>query len=369
MSVYLHLCIRRISSTSWHRERERVCRVGIAAACARVPREGGFRVLPGEGGWGARLGWIHIRRERALCLRSSLPLSLSLSRSFSISLPLLFPIASVTLALGWRGLLSDKASSRAPAPPVGGPRVVARDSACRGGMLSSQPGIETARRGAQHAPAGRRRLAGRGTSPAAVGRRRGLAARQAGPARAGAPAQRVAGVHSCLGSGGLAALPVIASIHSEPGNALSLPTWAIHVSSVVEWVTAQVLFWRYAEITGKHPCQCRLDDLKHACRHSLLMCRGPAAEAPKCTSCRSLQSACQRLLCLNLCCHAPGEQRWKGMTWGMMPLLGGALAACVYHFFYNSPQLDVLVVIQAALTVVGNFTCWWAAYRLYQTTA
>ena len=52
----------------------------------------------------------------------------------------------------------------------------------------------------------------------------------------------------------------------------------------------------------------------------------------------------------------------------MMPLLAGALCACTYHFFYNSPDLDGLVVMQAALTVVGNFTLWFAAWRLFQTT-
>ena len=31
-------------------------------------------------------------------------------------------------------------------------------------------------------------------------------------------------------------------IYAEPANALSLPTWAIHVSSVVEWVTAMVRY-------------------------------------------------------------------------------------------------------------------------------
>lgn len=31
-------------------------------------------------------------------------------------------------------------------------------------------------------------------------------------------------------------------IQAEPSNALSLPTWAIHVSSVVEWVTGMVSF-------------------------------------------------------------------------------------------------------------------------------
>lgn len=36
----------------------------------------------------------------------------------------------------------------------------------------------------------------------------------------------------------------------EPPNALSLPTWAVHVSSVVEWVTAMALAWQYGEKSG-----------------------------------------------------------------------------------------------------------------------
>ena len=233
-----------------------VCRTGQAAsqeqagkAAQRVPRWAGMRPgprVPREGGYspgrGRALGGDRVSEVYPMHIRPpatvgspllALP-PLSLSHSFSIPPPLFPAIATVALSLGWRGILFTRPAAAA----VGGPRVVAQDSACRGGMLSSQPGRETARLGAQHAAAGCRRLAGRGTSPAAAGRRRGLTARQAGPARAGAPAQRVAGVQSCLGSSGLAALPVIASIHSEPGNALSLPTWAIHVSSVVEWVTA-----------------------------------------------------------------------------------------------------------------------------------
>ncbi|KAG2487584.1 hypothetical protein HYH03_013863 [Edaphochlamys debaryana] len=99
------------------------------------------------------------------------------------------------------------------------------------------------------------------------------------------------------------------TIHTEPANALSLQTWAIHVSSVLEWVTAMGLMWRYAEVTG--------------------------------------------------------NPRWKGMAWGMVPALGSAMAACTWHWFYNSPDLEFLVVLQSALTVVGNCTCWWAAYRIY----
>ncbi|GAX76244.1 hypothetical protein CEUSTIGMA_g3688.t1 [Chlamydomonas eustigma] len=95
----------------------------------------------------------------------------------------------------------------------------------------------------------------------------------------------------------------------EPSNALSLPTWAIHVSSVVEWVTAMGLVWQYAEATG--------------------------------------------------------NERWKGLTWGMLPSLGSAMCACTWHFFYNAPSLEFLVTLQAFLTIVGNATCWIAAYRIY----
>ncbi|BDA50852.1 probable Ycf49-like protein [Coccomyxa sp. Obi] len=108
----------------------------------------------------------------------------------------------------------------------------------------------------------------------------------------------------------LPASPALAAIHAEPTNALSLPTWAIHISSTVEWGTAMLLFWRYAEVTG--------------------------------------------------------NERWKGLTWGMLPLLGGAMAACTYHFFYNPRELDILVALQAFLTVAGNCTCAWAAYRIYE---
>lgn len=63
-----------------------------------------------------------------------------------------------------------------------------------------------------------------------------------------------------------------------------------------------------------------------------------------------------------------GNEKWKGMTWGMMPLFAGALTACTYHFFYNSKDLEFLVTIQASLTWIGNATLWAAAYRIYKDT-
>ncbi|KAL6655216.1 hypothetical protein ACP70R_006042 [Stipagrostis hirtigluma subsp. patula] len=108
-----------------------------------------------------------------------------------------------------------------------------------------------------------------------------------------------------------AAPPALAAL-VEPANALSLPTWAVHVSSVAEWVTAMWLVWDYGEKTGL---------------------RG-----------------------------------WKGLSWGMVPLLGGAMCACTWHFFYNSESLDVLVALQGALTVIGNITMCIAAYRIFKAS-
>uniref|UniRef100_A0A453LCW8 Ycf49-like protein n=3 Tax=Aegilops tauschii TaxID=37682 RepID=A0A453LCW8_AEGTS len=61
-----------------------------------------------------------------------------------------------------------------------------------------------------------------------------------------------------------------------------------------------------------------------------------------------------------------GLKGWKGLSWGMVPLLGGAMCACTWHFFYNSESLEILVAIQGALTVIGNITMCIAAYRIYK---
>ncbi|EEF51027.1 conserved hypothetical protein [Ricinus communis] len=51
-----------------------------------------------------------------------------------------------------------------------------------------------------------------------------------------------------------------------------------------------------------------------------------------------------------------GFESWKGLSWGMVPLLGGAFCACTWHFFYNAESLEVLVALQAALTVIGKLS-------------
>lgn len=96
--------------------------------------------------------------------------------------------------------------------------------------------------------------------------------------------------------------------HAEPTNALSIPTWAIHFSSVLEYLLAMNLVWKFAETTG--------------------------------------------------------QSSWKGLTWGMLPLHASGVCACTYHWFYNPPELQFLVTSQAGLTLLGNLTCMLAAYRI-----
>lgn len=100
------------------------------------------------------------------------------------------------------------------------------------------------------------------------------------------------------------------SLHAEPSNALSLPTWIIHVSSLFEWLAAMGLVWQYSNITG--------------------------------------------------------NSRWKGLVWGMVPLHTSGLCACTYHLFYNAPALNTLVAIQAGLTCIGNTTMAAATWRITQ---
>mmetsp|Transcript_36288 Transcript_36288/g.48026 ORF Transcript_36288/g.48026 Transcript_36288/m.48026 type:complete len:344 (-) Transcript_36288:31-1062(-) len=92
----------------------------------------------------------------------------------------------------------------------------------------------------------------------------------------------------------------------EPENALTVATWIIHVSSLVEFLVAMGFAWRWADISG--------------------------------------------------------NQTWKGLTWGLIPLHSSGITACTYHLFYN--QIPILVPFQAFLTCLGNTTAAYAAYRI-----
>lgn len=93
---------------------------------------------------------------------------------------------------------------------------------------------------------------------------------------------------------------------TEPDNALTVGTWIIHVSSLVEFLVAMGFCWRWADITN--------------------------------------------------------NPRWKGLTWGLLPLHSSGITACVSHLFYN--QIAILVPLQAFLTCVGNTTAAYAAFRI-----
>ncbi|CAI5465508.1 unnamed protein product [Closterium sp. Yama58-4] len=130
-------------------------------------------------------------------------------------------------------------------------------------------------------------------------------------------AEAAGAVAGTAGDGSLASLSQLLllgalSLADEPSNALSLPTWIIHVASVVEWVVAMALVWQYG-----------------------------AAES---------------------------RRAWRGLAWAMVPLLMGAMCACTWHFFYNSPQLEVLVVLQSLMTLLGNCTVCFAAFRIYKAS-
>jgi hypothetical protein len=90
-------------------------------------------------------------------------------------------------------------------------------------------------------------------------------------------------------------------------HALSLGTWWIHVSSVVEWLVA--IF--------------------------------------------AVQAFGRRR----------GEPGWRWLALAMLPALVSAMAACTWHLYDNPPALQGLVVLQAGCTLLGNVclavATWW----------
>lgn len=90
-------------------------------------------------------------------------------------------------------------------------------------------------------------------------------------------------------------------------HALSIPTWIIHVSSVIEWIAAIWLIWIYGEVSH--------------------------------------------------------NRAWWALSVAMLPALISAMCACTWHFFDNAESIEWLVTLQATMTLVGNFTLlaagWW----------
>ncbi|ACK67950.1 conserved hypothetical protein [Rippkaea orientalis PCC 8801] len=95
-------------------------------------------------------------------------------------------------------------------------------------------------------------------------------------------------------------------------NVLSIPTWIVHVSSVIEWLAAIWLVWTYADVTKNY--------------------------------------------------------HWRWLSWGMLPALVSAMCACTWHFFDNLESLVWLVTLQAAMTVVGNCTLCLAAWWIWRSS-
>ncbi len=91
-------------------------------------------------------------------------------------------------------------------------------------------------------------------------------------------------------------------------HALSLGTWWIHITSVLEWVVAIGAVQAYG--LGR------------------------------------------------------GEGGWRWLALAMVPALGSAMAACTWHLFDNSAELKGLVVFQAALTTFGNVALAAATWNL-----
>ncbi|WP_094553972.1 DUF2499 domain-containing protein [Synechococcus sp. 1G10] len=91
-------------------------------------------------------------------------------------------------------------------------------------------------------------------------------------------------------------------------HALSLPTWWIHVASVLEWVLAMAAVIRWGERRG--------------------------------------------------------ETEWRWLALAMLPALVSAMAACTWHLFDNPRELQGLVVFQAGTTLLGNVALAAAAWTL-----
>lgn len=94
-------------------------------------------------------------------------------------------------------------------------------------------------------------------------------------------------------------------------HSLSIPTWIVHVSSVIEWMAAIWFVWIYGEVSG------------------------------------------------NRC--------WWALSWAMLPALLSAMCACTWHFFDNLESLKWLVSVQASMTVVGNIAMCTAAWWIWRS--
>ena len=94
-------------------------------------------------------------------------------------------------------------------------------------------------------------------------------------------------------------------------HVLSIPTWIIHVSSVIEWIVAIWLIWTYGEVTK--------------------------------------------------------NRAWYALSIGMLPALVSAMSACTWHYFDNPKSMEWLVTLQASMTVLGNVTLLIAGWLIWRS--
>ena len=95
------------------------------------------------------------------------------------------------------------------------------------------------------------------------------------------------------------------NVQAPPSNALSVPTWGVHVFSLVEWLVAMGFVWDYGTRTQ--------------------------------------------------------HRGWKLLTLAMLPLHASGICAVTQHFFNNDPSLEWLVALQGAFTMGGNISLLYAA--------
>jgi hypothetical protein len=93
-------------------------------------------------------------------------------------------------------------------------------------------------------------------------------------------------------------------------HALSLPTWWIHITSVLEWALAMLVIQQWG--------------------------------------------------------RRRGERAWSWLALAMLPALVSAMCACTWHLFDNAAALKGLVVVQAGTTALGNCTMALAAWNLWR---
>lgn len=94
-------------------------------------------------------------------------------------------------------------------------------------------------------------------------------------------------------------------------HALSIPTWVIHISSVIEWIVAIGIIWQYGEVSG--------------------------------------------------------DRSWRALSAAMLPALVSAMCACTWHFFDNPLSLSWLVTLQATMTLLGNIALCAAAWWIWRS--